>query len=45
MTPPPDAPGDRRRLVKVLALVALGLVALCGVAGTCLLAVSFFFPQ
>lgn len=45
MATPPDPSADPRRLVKIVALVALGLVVLCGVAGTCLLAVSFLLPQ
>lgn len=28
--------------IRLIALVALGLLALCGVAGTCLMFVTFF---
>ncbi len=39
----PDSGG--RQLLKILGLVAIAGLALCGVAGTCLLVVSFFVPQ
>jgi hypothetical protein len=45
MTPPPAPASDSRRLLMIVGLVVLGLILLCGVAGTCLLVLSFFFPQ
>lgn len=41
MTPPPAS--NSRRLLMIAGLVVLGLILLCGVAGTCLLVLSFFF--
>ncbi|MBL8056238.1 MAG: hypothetical protein JNK29_06040 [Anaerolineales bacterium] len=43
--PPPASTGSGRQLAKIAGLVVLGVVVLCGVAGTCLLVLSFFLPQ
>lgn len=39
---PPPASNDRT--LKIAGLALLGCVALCGVVGTCLLAVSLLYP-
>lgn len=46
MAPPPAAPSGSgsRRVVLIAGLVFLGVLLLCGVAGTCLLVLSFFVP-
>lgn len=40
----PNLPSDSggTRLAKVAGLVVVGVLVLCGLAGTCLLVVSFF---
>lgn len=45
MTPPPTPASSSRQIAMIVGLVVLGLLLLCGMAGTCLLVVSFFFQQ
>jgi hypothetical protein len=45
MTPPPTSSPSGRQLAMIAGLVVLGLLLLCGLAGTCLLVVSFFFQS
>jgi hypothetical protein len=45
MTPSADPDAGARQVIKVAALFGLGLLLLCGLAGSCLLLVSFFFQQ
>ena len=40
MTPP----GSRGRVVKIVALVVIGVVVCCGIAGTCLFAFTLVQP-
>lgn len=40
---PPDSGGTQ--FVKIAGLAVIGLLVLCGLAGTCLLVVSFFMQQ
>ncbi len=42
MNPSPES--GSRRVLMIAGLVFMGVLALCGVAGTCLLVVSFFVP-
>ena len=43
MTPPPSS-GSADRVVKIVALVVIGLVVCCGIAGTCLFAFTLVQP-
>jgi hypothetical protein len=42
MSTPPEP--DSRRVLKIVALIVLSLVALCGVVGTCLFVVTLLVP-
>jgi hypothetical protein len=41
-SPPPES--STSKVLKVVGIVFLAGVALCGLAGTCLLIVTFFLP-
>jgi hypothetical protein len=41
---PPAAGTDGSRIVKIVALVVIGLVVLCGLAGSCLFAITLVLP-
>jgi len=41
---PPPSPSTGGRVVKIVALVVIGLVVLCGIAGTCLFAFTLVAP-
>lgn len=41
---PPAAQGSGGRVVKIVALVVIGLVVLCGLAGSCLFAFTLVAP-
>jgi len=41
---PPPSPSRGGRVVKIAALVVIGLVLLCGIAGTCLFAFTLVAP-
>jgi hypothetical protein len=43
MTPPPSQ-GSGGRVVRIVALVVIGLVVLCGLAGSCLFAFTLVAP-
>jgi hypothetical protein len=40
----PPSQGSGGRMVKIVALVAIGLVVCCGIAGTCLFAFTLVQP-
>ncbi|HLE30874.1 MAG TPA: hypothetical protein VI793_22305 [Anaerolineales bacterium] len=42
-SPPPDQTSANTRLWKIILGVALGLVALCGIGGTCLFVLLLAF--
>ena len=41
---PPPSSGSGGRVVKIVALVLIGLVVCCGIAGTCLFAFTLVQP-
>ena len=41
---PPPSQGSRGRAVRIIALVLIGLVVCCGIAGTCLFAFTLVQP-
>jgi hypothetical protein len=41
---PPAAGTDGGRVVKIVALVVIGLVVVCGLAGSCLFAITLVAP-
>lgn len=41
---PPPSPRLNDRNLKIAGLALLGCVAMCGIVGTCLLAVSLLYP-
>jgi hypothetical protein len=41
---PPASQGSGGRVVKIVALVVIGLVVLCGLAGSCLFAFTLVAP-
>ncbi len=41
---PPAAQGSGGRVVKIVALAVIGLVVLCGLAGSCLFAFTLVAP-
>ena len=43
-TTPPPSSGSGGRVVKIVALVVIGLVVCCGIAGTCLFAFTLVQP-
>jgi len=43
LTPPPG-PTAGQRMVRIAALVVIGLVVLCGLAGSCLFAFTLVAP-
>ena len=43
MVPPPSQ-GSSGRVVKIVAIVVIGLVVLCGLAGSCLFAFTLVAP-
>jgi len=43
LTPP--NPGAGGRVMKIIALVAIGLVVCCGIAGSCLFALTLVAPM
>ena len=41
-TPPPQ--NDSGRILRIVGLVVIGLIVLCGLAGSCLFAVTLIAP-
>jgi len=41
---PPPSQGSGGRVVKIMALAVIGLVVLCGLAGSCLFAFTLVAP-
>ncbi len=42
--PPPASPDNGGRIVRIVALVVIGLVVLCGLLGSCLFAFTLVAP-
>jgi hypothetical protein len=43
--PAPVEPSSSSRVLKIVGIIFLVCVALCGIAGSCLLLITFFLPQ
>ena len=44
LSPPPGSPDSGGRIVRIVALVVIGLVVLCGLAGSCLFVFTLLAP-
>ena len=44
LSPPPGSPDSGGRIVRIVALVVIGLVVLCGLAGSCLFVFTLVAP-
>jgi hypothetical protein len=44
MVPPPAGQDSSGRVIKIVALVVIGLVVLCGLLGSCLFAFTLLQP-
>lgn len=42
--PSPPPPSDSGRILRIVGLVVIGLVVLCGLAGSCLFALTLVAP-